>query len=204
MAKVHNLKLRSYKNFSTGFSKKGYELLWKYFDDTNDTLNKLKFVEDDSANESDVFTRNESETPRNWKEEEKEPETMKQACQNGNFSRVKYLVESGLEDVNKSDEQNVYPLHWAAINNRLQVAKYLLEKGANVDSIGGELETTPLNWAVSAGHVEIVKLLIESGANKLSFNNEGYASIHIAAINGHYNVAAYLLANGVNVSFYII
>lgn len=68
-----------------------------------------------------------------------------------------------------------------------------------MDPIGGELETTPLNWAVSAGHLQMVMFLAENGANKMSFNNEGYAAIHLAAINGHLNIASYLLAHGMNV-----
>lgn len=135
MAKVHAKQRSAYTSSSTNFSKKGYSLLWKYLENTNDTLNKLKFVEDDSANESDVFTRNEVTSPvkeiklRHDSNEFDEPENMKKACQSGNLARIRHLVEYGHEDVNKPDEQNVYPLHWAAIKNQIQVAKYLLEKG---------------------------------------------------------------------------
>lgn len=69
-----------------------------------------------------------------------------------------------------------------------------------MDPIGGDLDTTPLNWAVSAGHLQMVMFLVENGANRLAFTNEGYAPIHIAAINGHVNIAAYFLAHGMNVS----
>lgn len=62
------------------------------------------------------------------------------------------------------------------------------------------METTPLNWAISGGHLEMVKFLVQHGANSISFNNEGFAPIHIAIINGHFNIVAYFLANGMNVS----
>lgn len=146
MAMIHG-KQRSYAS-SNNYSKKGYSLLKKYLDNTNEALNKLKFVEDDSANESEfVFPNRNNKNNNNnndiesltsksmngkggLKEEEEEEMTMKKACQCGNLSRVKQLVElMGKEVVRTPDEQNVYPLHWAAINNRLQVARYLLEKG---------------------------------------------------------------------------
>lgn len=140
MAMIHG-KQRSYTS-SNNYSKKGYSLLKKYLDNTNEALNKLKFVEDDSANESEfVFpNRNNSNDIESLtsngkaglKEEEEEEMTMKKACQCGSLSRVKQLVElMGKEVVRTPDEQNVYPLHWAAINNRLQVARFLLEKGNN-------------------------------------------------------------------------
>lgn len=68
-----------------------------------------------------------------------------------------------------------------------------------MDCVGGDLDTTPLNWAVSGGHQEMVSFLVDNGANTMAFTNEGYAPIHIAAINGHVNIAAYFLAHGMNV-----
>ena len=73
------------------------------------------------------------------------------ATQYGAFDRCKELIESGMADVNRPDNENVYLLHWAAINNRIEIAKYLIEKGAKVDSIGGELQSTPLHWATRFG-----------------------------------------------------
>lgn len=135
MAKVHPSGLNN--TTSSSYSKKGYSILLNYFKNTNESLNKLKFVEDDSANESDIFARgNEdngsnkySDTNAKIVEKSVEGETMKQACQSGNLTRIKYLIETAKVDPNQPDEQNVFPLHWAAINNRIQVAEYLLEKG---------------------------------------------------------------------------
>jgi ankyrin repeat protein len=121
------------------------------------------------------------------------------AAQIGDLARVRELVESGEADPNGPDQENVYLLHWAAINNRLDVARYLIGKGARVDQIGGDLQTTPINWAISAGHLEMVLLFIKNGANLLAFDTDGFSSIHTATINGHLNVVAYLLANGVDV-----
>lgn len=135
MAKVHPSGLNN--TASSSYSKKGYSILLNYFKNTNESLNKLKFVEDDSANESDIFTRGNEENGSNKYsdtnakivEKSVEGETMKQACQSGNLNRIKYLIETAKVDPNQPDEQNVFPLHWVAINNRIEVAEYLLEKG---------------------------------------------------------------------------
>ena len=58
------------------------------------------------------------------------------------------LIENEGADVNQGDEENITPLHWAAINNRIPVTSYFLQKGADVNAIGGELRSTPIHWAV--------------------------------------------------------
>ena len=57
------------------------------------------------------------------------------------------LIENEGADVTQGDEENITPLHWAAINNRIPVASYFLQKGADINAIGGELKSTPIHWA---------------------------------------------------------
>lgn len=57
------------------------------------------------------------------------------------------LIEIEGADVTQGDEENITPLHWAAINNRIPVASYFLQKGADINAIGGELKSTPIHWA---------------------------------------------------------
>lgn len=120
------------------------------------------------------------------------------ATQYGVLERLKELVDSGQCDPNKSDSENVYLLHWAAINNRLDIAQYLLSVGCYVDPVGGELESTPLNWAARSGHIQMVMYLIQNGANQYLFDLEGYSTIHLATMFGHSIVVAYLLAKGMD------
>lgn len=122
---------------------------WKLFNGTNDALIKLKMVDEDSATETEVFDTsstaaaatdvvvelNEKSNGGVNKAEKQavnsgQLESIGEACKKGNLARVKFLIESGQVDPNKSDAQSVYPLHWAAIANRLEVAKYLIEKGS--------------------------------------------------------------------------
>jgi ankyrin repeat protein len=57
------------------------------------------------------------------------------------------VIESGKAKATDCDEQNVTPLHWAAINAQIAMCKYLLEQGAAVDAQGGDLVATPMQWA---------------------------------------------------------
>jgi hypothetical protein len=70
-----------------------------------------------------------------------------QAVQHNQIERVKELIESGQANVNASDDEKCYPLHWASINNHTELVRYLLAKGATVDIKGGDLHSTPLHWA---------------------------------------------------------
>lgn len=56
---------------------------------------------------------------------------------------------AGDPDLNVSarDDQDVTPLHWAAINAHVAACKWLLDHGADIDAMGGELKATPLQWA---------------------------------------------------------
>ncbi len=120
------------------------------------------------------------------------------ACQYGILDRLKELIETNQTDPHKPDGENVYLLHWAAINNRLEIAKYLLSLGCAVDVVGGELESTPLNWAARSGHIQMVVYLMKNGANPLTFDIEGFSTIHLSTMFGHSIVTSYLLAKGID------
>lgn len=49
--------------------------------------------------------------------------TLIQATQYGDFKRIQYLVDTLGEDCTAGDEENITPLHWAAINNRDEIAR---------------------------------------------------------------------------------
>jgi ankyrin repeat protein len=57
------------------------------------------------------------------------------------------VIESGTAKATDRDEQNIMPLHWAAINAQIATCKYLLEQGAAVDAQGGDLVAMPMQWA---------------------------------------------------------
>lgn len=94
---------------------------------------------------------------------------------------VEFLIEKGA-DVNKSDSEGTYPLHFAVIDECIDIVKYLIEKGADVnkaDSAG----RYPLHIAVLFEYIDIIQILEENGAdaskkcklaslmNKVSYKN---------------------------------
>ncbi|KAI9507933.1 palmitoyltransferase AKR1 [Russula earlei] len=52
------------------------------------------------------------------------------AAQRGDINLIRQLIESGRARATDRDEQNITPLHWAAINAQLPTCRYLLEQGA--------------------------------------------------------------------------
>ncbi|TFK90891.1 ankyrin [Polyporus arcularius HHB13444] len=75
------------------------------------------------------------------------------AAQRGDVETIRSLIESGKASATDRDEQNITPLHWAAINAQVAACRYLLEQGAEVDALGGDLVATPLQWAARNGYL---------------------------------------------------
>ena len=101
-------------------------------------------------------------------------------------------------------------LMWAAAEGHAEVVAELIEFGADFRQ---RLESgfTPLLFAVRAGHTEVLKTLVEAGADikrpiqpGKDWRHRGYVArlrpeataLHVAVENGHFELAAYLLASG--------
>lgn len=82
-------------------------------------------------------------------------------------------------DLSAKDEQDVTPLHWAAINAHMSTCRWLLDNGADVDAIGGELRATPLQWAARNGHLYVVHLLLSRGADPNIADSQGFNTLHL-------------------------
>lgn len=124
-------------------------------------------------NEKDpIIVRNQSEDKNLSKNIDCSDFDIIRAVQYGAYDRVLELIDAGY-DVNRSDDDTVYLLHWAAINNRREIIKLLIEKGATVNVIGGDLQSTPLHWAVRQGHLAATVLLMKHGADPNLLDAEG-------------------------------
>lgn len=82
-------------------------------------------------------------------------------------------------DLSERDEQDVTPLHWAAINAQMATCRWLLDEGADVDAIGGDLRATPLQWAARNGHLYVIQLLLSRGADPNIADAQGFNSLHL-------------------------
>ncbi len=93
---------------------------------------------------------------------------------------------------NKNDKFSA--LHFAVQKNRLDMCKALLAySGIDVDlkAVG---EITPLILAATAGYLDIVKLLMAYGARLDLADKHGFTARFLASREGHFEVAALLLA----------
>ncbi|KAG5651913.1 hypothetical protein H0H81_006964 [Sphagnurus paluster] len=121
------------------------------------------------------------------------------AAQRGELDVIKDLIESGRASATDRDDQNITPLHWAAINAHLPVCRYLLEQGAEVDALGGDLVATPMQWAARNGYLYVIQLLISHNADPTIADSQGYNSLHLVTHSSSIMPLLYLLHQPINV-----
>lgn len=107
------------------------------------------------------------------------PLTIHTAAQRGDLPAIMRLVDSGRATVHDRDDDNITPLHWAAINAQLATCRYLLDHGAEVDALGGDLVASPLQWAARNGHVYVLELLCSRGADPTITDSQGFNALHL-------------------------
>ncbi|MFB3045614.1 MAG: ankyrin repeat domain-containing protein, partial [Acidiferrobacterales bacterium] len=91
------------------------------------------------------------------------------------------------------------PLYGAVRRGDLEEVKRLIAKGAFVPTSDIK-KATPLELAVSLGHTAMAEWFItQGGTNVQAKDNHGDTLLHLAAINGHAEMAAMLLTHGAKV-----
>jgi hypothetical protein len=101
-------------------------------------------------------------------------------CQRGDTQALIALYEANPSlDISERDEQDVTPLHWAAINAQMSTCRWLLDHGAEVDPIGGDLRATPLQWAARNGHLYVIQLLLSRGADPNIADDQGFNTLQL-------------------------
>ncbi|KAI0263246.1 ankyrin [Gloeopeniophorella convolvens] len=121
------------------------------------------------------------------------------AAQRGDVALIRELIESGRARATDRDEQNITPLHWAAINAQVAACRYLLEQGAEVDALGGDLIATPVQWAARNGYLYVIQLLISHGADPNIRDTQGYNTLHLVTHSSSIMPLLYLLHQPISV-----
>ncbi|KAI0791075.1 palmitoyltransferase AKR1 [Abortiporus biennis] len=121
------------------------------------------------------------------------------AAQRGDVQTLKELIESGKASATDRDDQNITPLHWAAINAQVAACRYLLEQGAEVDALGGDLVATPMQWAARNGYLYVIQLLIAHNADPNITDAQGYNTLHLVTHSSSVMPLLYLLHQPINV-----
>ena len=124
---------------------------------------------------------------------------LARACENASVSMVERLLNAGA-DPNAAHTSGLTPLMTAVRTGNVQVVRALLARDANVNAATTETNSTPLMWAVAGQRSDIVHRLIERGADVHVSTAKGFTLLMMAARNGDREMAATLLATGVNVN----
>jgi ankyrin repeat protein len=121
------------------------------------------------------------------------------AVKSGDLNKVKLLLKSNIELLNKKDKNGKTILHHAIETGNNNIAEFIIRQGADLN-LKDEDNDSPLHYAASLGNLDIIKMLIERGAT--SINEGGYQKItplHYACMEGHPQVVNFLLDKGANI-----
>lgn len=141
-------------------------------------LMKLPFIKDDSR----------------WRELALHPDSLHQACADGNSDQVRYLLEMGLEpdEPNSSGET---PFQVAIFRQHLEVVKLLLLAGADVNQTCEDIGTA-LEVISAFGHAHLLTLLLENGAKGVEEDRTFSKALDNAVWPKRENSARILLSHG--------
>lgn len=106
-------------------------------------------------------------------------ESIHIACLYGDLSKIKRLLESGV-NINSKDFSNRTPLMYAAEDGAVDTIEYLIRNGANINDIDVRGDSA-LIIALKNNNVKASKLLIESGANLYIKNEDDKDALNIAS-----------------------
>jgi ankyrin repeat protein len=116
---------------------------------------------------------------------------------NGGHVRVVHMLlqDLALAAVHQSDQLGRTAMHWAAEGGRGETITYLMSKGASATTRAAR-GLTPLMAAAMLGRTGVVQMLFERvwQVNLEEADEGGLTALHMAAMNGHAEVAAYLLS----------
>jgi len=115
------------------------------------------------------------------------------------FEMCRFLIEKGA-DIHIQCNALTTPLYFAVLNGNLAYTEFLLDAGAEVD-VPDFLGRVPLTIAVRDGNRPMAEILAGNGADLFirdRFLNRSL--LHLAAIEGHADVADFLLNQGLAVN----
>jgi ankyrin repeat protein len=99
------------------------------------------------------------------------------ACEDGDITKARRLLQEKPEDIDVADAAGNTPLQCASLNGHEDVVKMLIEAGCNVHCVNVRKDS-PLLDAVENGHLEVVKQLLAAGVNPKIRNEEGEEPIN--------------------------
>jgi cytohesin len=126
-------------------------------------------------------------------------DALHDAARNGDLAKVKTLLATHPDLVNRKDTNGMTPLHCAALGGHKDIAELLLAKQADVNA-KDNAGISPLSFAAGSGYKDVVQLLLAKQADVNARSNDGWTPLHAAAMSGHKDVAELLLAKQADVN----
>lgn len=115
------------------------------------------------------------------------------AAEHGNISKIKSLLESGI-DINIIDNKGRTAVMIATYANDPETVKVLIDYGADID-IQDDMKNNPFLYAGAEGFLEILRMTIDAGANPNLLNRYGGTALIPASEHGYVGVVRELLEN---------
>ncbi|OAX79361.1 hypothetical protein ACJ72_06318, partial [Emergomyces africanus] len=116
----------------------------------------------------------------------------------GNEDELRALLDKGV-DLRAVNRDGQTALHIAVEKDNELLAELLLKAGSNTDAPSRD-GSKPLYITAELGNLALANLLLRFNADVESCNDEtGYTAFHRALLNGHTNVAKFLLDNDANI-----
>ncbi|OBT63445.1 hypothetical protein VE03_07191, partial [Pseudogymnoascus sp. 23342-1-I1] len=118
----------------------------------------------------------------------------------GRVALVQILLNENV-DMEAKDDHGQTALMRAASCGHLSVVKQLVEKGAKLEPDSSSSgERTALGAAAASGWKEVTEFLLQAGAILEQKSGNGSSALTTAALRGHYDVVAILLASHGNIN----
>lgn len=115
-----------------------------------------------------------------------------QAFLDKEYDLVTEILDSGVYDLEESDDLNNTPLLLACIQNKTDLAIRLIEVGAN-GSVENVFEESPLTWALNEEKPQLISTLIKFGVKYHEYNLGWYSLLEWALHKDHEKLALELV-----------
>lgn len=120
------------------------------------------------------------------------------ACKNGDFARVKEIINNDPAQMQAKTSEGKSPLHMATGWGQKEIVIWLLEQGADIKALNNN-GGTPIHVAASQNQPECAEILLKNGADiEATRELGGLTPLAIAVLKDNYEVAEFLLQNGAN------
>ena len=148
------------------------------------------------VNEAD---KNGNDTPLHWAAMKNKPSTINVLLKYGADTKIQNsdgntaLHYAAMYGVNMANNENMYPIHYAALENNVDALVALVQDGKADVNIKDSNNDTALHYAAAYGNMDSVMSLVEKCyADKTLKDNDGYTAADLASDNGYENIANYL------------